>query len=72
MILPLALAAERGFMAWRRVSIVDARGRVIASSVRPAHAEVIVEAVNAVLLPAPPTSGDVDHGSSEAPRPPRG
>ena len=49
MMLPLSVTAERGFMAYRRVSLVDASGRVVAGEVRPADAALLVEIVNCVM-----------------------
>ena len=49
MMLPLSVTAERGFMAYRRVSIVDAAGRVVAQLVQPRDAALLVEIINSVM-----------------------
>jgi hypothetical protein len=70
MMLPLSVTAERGFMAYRRVSIVDAAGRVVAQLVQPKDAALLVEIVNCVMRVDDPAKDGPQGDAGSGDRPP--
>jgi hypothetical protein len=70
MMLPLSVTAERGFMAYRRVSIVDAAGRVVAQLVQPKDAALLVEIINSVMRVDDPAKDGPQGDAGGGDRPP--